>query len=362
MSKKPTLIQEPDDFHLRRRQQFLYKKMYENIREEQVFAVEHYRKNTQEYLSLPEYGLGSKGHVGSQGFTYHHAFWLWMLDYTAGEDLEVLAPRLTDVVDEFVKWHEANKPFMVMLHQKYGGPETPDGSPVFFDEQVWYQDALQLVSVAVILRDSRSVRRIVKAMSSNRGQDGLYEQIISTYVDDPMESFNETVNGEPYDDLLEAFLEPDTAKALEWVELYLKTWYKAQKEARWYNAHLKIENDKAWYYGYWAFEAGAACYLLDLDDSGIDHLVYPKHLVAYGRKLRDEDRWTSTDDEPLEYDAGQRGRCEAGQPCPREGFWFTPAQAGSRRYFKAGEVMPEVKSDYGATIWQWDSNQSPPTL
>jgi hypothetical protein len=55
--------------------------------------------------------------------------------------------------------------------------------------------------------------------------------------------------------------------------------------------------------------------------------------------------------------APDQGRCEANQPCPREGFWFTPAQAGSRRQFKAGEVMPSVGGDYGLTIWQWDSNQ-----
>ncbi len=52
-----------------------------------------------------------------------------------------------------------------------------------------------------------------------------------------------------------------------------------------------------------------------------------------------------------------RLRCEAGQPCPREGWWFTPAKAHSRRHFKAGEVMPDFKSDYGATIWQWDGQE-----
>ncbi|MBX3618822.1 MAG: hypothetical protein KF891_02345 [Rhizobacter sp.] len=53
----------------------------------------------------------------------------------------------------------------------------------------------------------------------------------------------------------------------------------------------------------------------------------------------------------------QRQRCEASLPCPREGYWFTPARANSRRHFKAGELMPEVGGDYGATIWQWDSGQ-----
>ncbi len=50
-------------------------------------------------------------------------------------------------------------------------------------------------------------------------------------------------------------------------------------------------------------------------------------------------------------------RCEAGQPCPREGFWFTPAKPDSRRHFKQGELMPSLGGDYGLTIWQWDARQ-----
>ena len=50
-------------------------------------------------------------------------------------------------------------------------------------------------------------------------------------------------------------------------------------------------------------------------------------------------------------------RCEANQHCPREGWWFTPASAGSRRHFQQGEVMPAFNAQYGATIWQWDEQQ-----
>lgn len=53
-----------------------------------------------------------------------------------------------------------------------------------------------------------------------------------------------------------------------------------------------------------------------------------------------------------------RMRCEAGQPCPRDGFWFTPASPNSRCVFKQGDLMPEFKSSYGLTIWQWDGNQT----
>lgn len=55
-------------------------------------------------------------------------------------------------------------------------------------------------------------------------------------------------------------------------------------------------------------------------------------------------------------------RCEAGETCPKSGYWITPAKSDSRRFFSQGAPMPEVVSDYGSTIWQWDSDQSDPKL
>jgi hypothetical protein len=55
-------------------------------------------------------------------------------------------------------------------------------------------------------------------------------------------------------------------------------------------------------------------------------------------------------------------RCVGGESCPRSGWWFTPAKANSRRYFKAKDIMPDVDSKYGSTIWQWDIDQSNPKL
>lgn len=54
--------------------------------------------------------------------------------------------------------------------------------------------------------------------------------------------------------------------------------------------------------------------------------------------------------------AGIRLRVMQGNTCPRTGFWFTPANQNSRRRFAAGEVMPDLNSPYGATIWQWDGD------
>lgn len=48
----------------------------------------------------------------------------------------------------------------------------------------------------------------------------------------------------------------------------------------------------------------------------------------------------------------------AGQPCPKTGWWFTPARTNSRQRFNSGDAMPDTGSKaFGATIWQWDENQ-----
>lgn len=56
-------------------------------------------------------------------------------------------------------------------------------------------------------------------------------------------------------------------------------------------------------------------------------------------------------------------RILASQPCPRGGYWFTPAKPNSRRYFKQGDSFPEIEGNsYGATFWQWSPDQSDPSL
>lgn len=51
-------------------------------------------------------------------------------------------------------------------------------------------------------------------------------------------------------------------------------------------------------------------------------------------------------------------RVPAGQPCPRSGYWFTPARKDSRQSFNKGDIFPEAGgSDYGATFWLWSHDQ-----
>ncbi|MEQ5843633.1 DUF3396 domain-containing protein [Paraburkholderia acidicola] len=53
-----------------------------------------------------------------------------------------------------------------------------------------------------------------------------------------------------------------------------------------------------------------------------------------------------------------RHNVPGGSPCPEAGWWQTPAKEGSRRHFKAGEIMPVIEgSAWGATSWQWSPAQ-----
>lgn len=50
-------------------------------------------------------------------------------------------------------------------------------------------------------------------------------------------------------------------------------------------------------------------------------------------------------------------RTQGGQPCTETGYYFTPARRDSRRHFLRDELLPELSTEYGTTIWQWDPNQ-----
>lgn len=127
--------------------------------------------------------------------------------------------------------------------------------------------------------------------------------------------------------------------------------------------------------------AESGIYLPDIDDSSAEFLCAgddaPTALVGYNGQQNISEApalWTRvrrvegatvadglTDLLPQSRHR-QPGRAPSGDACPRSGWWFTPAATNSRRHFQQGEVMPEVSSDYGSTIWQWDSDQSDPKL
>ncbi|MBP5942953.1 MULTISPECIES: type VI immunity family protein [unclassified Pseudomonas] len=82
------------------------------------------------------------------------------------------------------------------------------------------------------------------------------------------------------------------------------------------------------------------------------------HYSPYGNCFDEEStkRWYARFDR--DESSATPTRIESNQPCTKDGYWFTPAKANSRRYFKQGELMPSFNdSDWGDTLWYWSGEE-----
>ena len=79
----------------------------------------------------------------------------------------------------------------------------------------------------------------------------------------------------------------DAQEAKKALEDYIGKWYKLNKNAPWYNSHLK----KNCYRGYWAWEVAAVAKIMHIDDSDLkDNPYYPYDMVHW------EDTGTTTEE------------------------------------------------------------------
>lgn len=317
-------------FHECRRQPFLSEAYFAaSIRQ-----LEAWNADLRANLLRPELGLENLSLEAAQ--LADNAFELLALRFTGGVDPGSLRIELPVVIESYERYQKALG--------EYEG--VPTMSPLGLDYFVDYERAVQLIGLCYLLHRRDLIGRLSQLIDPGyRGEDTLYEDLLS-YHEEGRVDLDEWYHDIPYTPLVKAMYADNPAEATTRLQEYVDNWYEAFERAPWHDGHLRINGTEGDYFGYWAFEAGAVALLCEIDDSSIDHIVYPKDLVAWARAnavLSEEDEQGRV-----------RLRCVAGQPCPRAGFWFTPARAGSRRQFAIGDVMPEVGGDYGATIWQWD--------
>ena len=82
---------------------------------------------------------------------------------------------------------------------------------------------------------------------------------------------------EIYQDLYNVIQAP-VSEAPQQMKKYLDSWYPKNKNAPWYNTHLRDWG----YKGYWCWEAGAVTKIMGLDDSTYaDHPNYPYDIVHW---------------------------------------------------------------------------------
>ena len=267
---------------------------------------------------------------------------LIILRYTAGYPLAELTKEVPSVISAFDTFIPYDKP----------RPNVAYTLEIAQHEAYVY--VMWLLALCQLLGHPNLVPVVLGWLNPHaefsRGTDGLFEAIVEKLTGTKIPVERVLLHPEPYRPLAKATATEDPSERPALVKAFLEIWYKNMKPCNWYGTHTEGFS----YFGYWAFEAALVTYLWDIDDTSYrDHLVYPKDLVDFARK-------NFPYQGPLQGSGGTiNGRCEGGQPCPREGYWFTPAKPDSRRHFVSGETMPEFDSKYDATIWQWDeANQT----
>lgn len=265
--------------------------------------------------------------------------------YTAGESIDALREELDQVIAAFEQ-----ATHFVRKHEK-----NPIFPPLRFIEIDEYERVLQMIGLCFLLHRRDLLPRITAMFDpAAADQDTLYEDMLAFSLEERFD-VDRWYHDAPYRDLINTMYCDTDEECLEAFQRYLKNWYVSLVKAPWHDSHLNIEDDScAGYFGYWAIEAAALAYLLEFDDSAFrEHLVYPKDLVDFARAMdvsAGTPQATALD--------RSRMRVEGGQPCPKAGYWTTPAQQDSRRFFQEGEIMPTFEhSTYGATIWQWSEEQ-----
>lgn len=313
---------------MNKRQKFFSENQYSNFLKEHDEVIEFFKTNTFQSDSPEEEATLRATHFKQLAFDRLFAA------YTAGEEISTLTPLLEDLIIKY-----ETRQAKLAEYQK-----IPDISPLAIND--WpdeYEECVQVIGFCILLHRTDLLQRFVKLIDAAgyAGDDTLYEDLLIKLL--PNRHDVDQWFHDVYSPLIRAIYAESKEEASTHLKKYCSQWYSAFKQAPWHDTHLQGENGN--YIGYWAIEAGAVAFLYGIDDSKIDHMVYPKDLVEYARNYRPTN-------------GSQVARVDAGQPCNRTGYWFTPAKAESRRHFNQGEIMPGFSdSHWGDTIWYWSSEE-----
>lgn len=257
-----------------------------------------------------------------------------LIRYTAGNEIDTLIPLVESLVDSYETLQEK-----LAIYEG-----IPNITPLTIDDWLdQYEECVQVFSLCILLHRTDLLKRFVALIdpAGYAGDDTLYEDLLCKVLPDRYDV--DRWYHDVYTPLVLAIYEEDKDEASKLLKKYCENWYPAFKQAPWHDSHK--QGDEGSYCGYWALEAGAAAFLYGIDDQDVDHMVYPKDLVEYARNHKPSDK-------------AQIGRIDSGQPCSKTGYWFTPAEADSRRYFLQGEIMPKYEeSTWGDTIWYWSGEE-----
>lgn len=308
------------DFDSTRRQRFLGEQYYQFLLPSLEEEIAYWSTN------IPPNGDSDEGRkaLGAR-YVARDTFRRFLLQYTGGVDLNLLRRELEEVVSSLGKYTDVKR-----IAEK-----DSTFPPLMFGEIEEYEAGIQLIGLCYLLHRRDLLPRLVAMLDpSYRAQDTLYEDLLAYGMDGRFEVdkwFHEL-----YRDVINSFYSDTDEVGVSLIAAYLDKWYPAMKSASWHDSHLTASpSEGGAYVGYWAIEAAAATYLLELDDSSVrDHLLYPKDLVEFARDSR-----FANESDPRPRGSGV---VRTGQVCPESGIWKAVGHNVPGVMVRQGEVMPDV--------------------
>lgn len=270
---------------------------------------------------------------------------LMSLQYSAGGDIafiQELYPYLILWAEEYAE-----------IHTQYHKSTEAEGRYVWHislgTEDYWYI-ALRLICFGLLTGYADQMVRIMpiidytEATPEGQEKDGLIERLVGPFVADRGAPPKEARRHLPYRKLIKVF-DAEAQKRPALMLQYLEDWYEASRREPYHDQHPQTDlRSGISYFGYWSWEAAAVTWLLGIDDSSYrEHQFYPKDLVDFAK---------AQNKKVSEESAIERIKVQGGEQCVKTGYWTTPAQPGTRRYFTQGEVLPTLPhTDWGTVYW-----------
>jgi hypothetical protein len=250
-------------------------------------------------------------------------------------DLRSFFPTVIDYWETYARYHRAFHSSTDCSNAKVAHIALT--GPDFFQ-------ANRLVCFAILLGMNSQLPRLIPIIDYNNPQkDGLLERFFASVSGDREAAPKTCTRHLPYSKALKIFTaQQDERPAL--MADYLSDWYHASRREPYHATEQKRS-----FTGYWSYESAAITALLAIDDSNYKSMqFYPADLVEFAR------------DTALCYEpAGVRPigagelRTRAGELCPIAGNWLSLDDKAETKYFATGDIMPNLGSPYGLTVWQY---------
>ncbi|NRR28610.1 DUF1911 domain-containing protein [Oxalobacteraceae bacterium] len=328
------------EFPHRKRESLLdynyYSRIFSSIKKRAAILEKAFHRTEEEIKKIPLINLSNSTQQRAWD-----ALNQMTLFYSAGHEID----ELRDFYAVVLEWWE-----------KYSKYDTAyDLSPESENAEVaqlpllgpGYEQANRLLCFGVLLGKADLIPRLIPILDyNNPKRDGMLERLIGFYIPDRGVPPDECTRHLPYFKTLKIFDAPQENRPALMAK-YLEDWYHASRREPYHDSHDRGVN----FFGYWSWESAAITFLLNIDDTIYrDAQFYPKDLVEFARSL--PERSTVSSVSSVSSLTDEELRATAGQPCPKAGQWETLDIPPQTKFHEQDEVMLDLKSVYGLTVWR----------